>query len=353
MTARRLTLLLSALLSVAACDRGEPGSAPEPDGPVDVVVSAAATGPTVTIHPATVTSTDDVELATRASGTVVRVHVDVGSRVATGDTLVELDAADVQARVQSAEADLRRATRYFERIRNLERDGAATTQELDDARAGLRRAEAGVRETRAQLAYVVLRAPFAGTVTARMVDPGDLASPGRPVLGLVRPGALEITADLPAEVGRAVRPGDRFLVRQPGSGEARRVRVVRVSPSQDPASRRTRVELRFEEAGDVRGAGFVPGAYARLEREAPGTSTVWIPSDALVRRGQLSGVYGLVGDTLDLRWIRTGLRRGGEVEVLAGVQPGDLLVRRPNPALVDGRAVSSAHEEPWRPGGGS
>lgn len=353
MKIRRLPLVLLTGLALAACDGGEPGSAPERAGPVDVAVSSAASGPTVTIHPATVTSTDEVEIGTRTSGTVVSVRADVGSRVAAGDTLVELDAADVRARVESAEAEVRRASRYFERIRNLERDGAATAQELDDARAALSRAEAGLREARAQLHYVVLRAPSAGTVTSRMVDPGDLASPGRPVLTMVRPGALEVAADLPAELGRDVREGDRFLVRQPATGEARQARVVRVSPSQDRASRRTRVELRFEGTADARGAGFVPGAYARLERESRGTATLWIPADAVVRRGQLTGVYGLEGDTLDLRWVRLGLRRGEAVEVLAGIEAGERVVRRPDPSFTDRLPVGSAREEAWRPGGGS
>lgn len=353
MTPRRLSLALLPALALAGCGGDEAAPGPEPAGPVDVIVSSAAAGPTVTIHPATVTSTGDVELGTRTSGTVLRVRVDVGSRVAAGDTLVELHATDVRARVESAEAEVRRATRYFERIRNLERDGAATAQELDDARAALRRAEAGVQEARAQLNYVVLRAPFAGTVTARMVDPGDLAAPGRPVLSLVQPGALEVAADLPGEVGRDVREGARFLVRQPTTGEVREARVVRVSPSQDPASRRVRVELRFEEPADARGAGFVPGAYARLERESRRVTTLWIPSDAVIRRGQLTGVYGVEGDTLDLRWVRLGLRRGGAVEVLAGLEAGERVVRRPDPSFTDRLPVRSAREEAWGPEAGS
>lgn len=352
MTSHRLHFVLLPLLALVGCDRGEPGSAPEAGGPVEVTVSTAVSGPGVTIHPATVTSTDQVEIRTRSSGTVVRVRADVGSRVGTGDTLVELAAGDVRARIRSAEAELRRATRYHERIRNLERDGAATDQELDDARAALRRAEAGVSEARAQLEYVVLRAPFAGTVTGRMVDPGDLAGPGVPVLTLVRPEALEITADLPAEIGRSTREGDRFLVRQPATGEARGARVVRVSPAADPASRRVRVELRFEEAAEARGAGFVPGAYVRLERETRGESTVWIPADAVMRRGQLTGVYVLEADSLDLRWVRLGLRRGGAVEALAGVEPGDRIVRRPDAGLRDRLPVASARRDTWRPEGG-
>lgn len=348
-------LVVAAAATTVACDRGEPGAMAPPEEPVTVETSAAARAPSVQTFPASVVSTDDVELATRTSGTVRRMRVDVGSRVAEGDTLVELDATDVDARIESAEARLRQARRYFERIRNLEEDGAATEQELDDARARLERARAGLREARGQRQYVVLRAPFTGTVTGRMADPGDLAVPGHPVLSLVRPGSLEVSADLPGQVGKEVGVGDRFRVRDPETGAARDARVTRVSPARDRASRRIRVELRFVSgagAGDG-AAGLVPGAFARLEREDPASRTTWIPSDAVVRRGQLTGVYGVARDSLDLRWIRPGIRRGGAVEVLAGLEAGERVVRDPGPDFADGLPVGSAREVPWEPGTGS
>lgn len=347
-------LFVVAVAGMTACDRGEPGAVVPPREPVQVETSAAMRGPSVAIHPATVSSTDEVDVATRISGTVLRVRVDVGSRVARGDTLVEVDATDVKARVESAEAAVRQARKYFQRIRNLEADGAATEQELDDARARLERAEAALREVRAQREYVVLRAPFPGTVTTRMADPGDLAVPGRPVLGLVRPESLEITAHLPGEVGKSVRQGDRFRVRDPETGTARDARVTRVSPARDRGSRRIRIELSFVEDGNGTAGepGLVPGAFARLEREDPETRTLWIPRDAVVRRGQLTGIYAVVRDSLDLRWVRLGMHRGDAVEVLAGLESGDRVVRDPRPEFADGVPVQSGREVPWKPGTG-
>jgi len=352
-------LLLLATVTTLACDRGEPGALPPPAEPVEVTVSAAIRGSALIFHPATVVSTDEIELATRASGTVRRIRVDVGSRVAGGDTLVEIDASDVDARIESAAARLRRARRYFDRIESLHGDGAATEQELDDARAELRQAEAGLGEARARREYVALRAPFAATVTGRSADPGDLAVPGRPVLALVRPEALEVVADLPGEAGRSVSEGDRFRIRDPETGVARNVRVIRVSPARDRASRRIRVELGFTEepasgaaAGAGRGAGLVPGSYVRLEREEPRLSTVWIPADAVIGRGQLSGVYVVRRDSLDLRWVRTGVHRGGATEVLAGIEPGDRVVRRPGADFTDGSPVGTVRRSPWEPGSG-
>lgn len=354
---RRSIVVLLAAASLAACDRGEPGAAAEAGEPVAVEVSAAVGGAGVETYPATVTSTDDAEVATRASGTVRRVRVDVGSRVEAGDTLVELDAEDVEARVAQAEAAVEAARKRFERILALERDGAATEQELDDAEEGLRRAEAGLREARAHRDYVALRAPFAGTVVRRDADPGDLAVPGRPILSLVRPGSLEIAADLPATVAARVGEGDRLEVRDPDTGARVPARVERVSPARDPASRRVRVELVPLGGEGAGGPALSPGGFVRLAVDDPGAPTVWIPGDAVIRRGQLSGVFTVRDSALDLRWIRTGTERGPDVEVLAGLEPGDRVVRRPGPGMADGTPVESIGDEAWSPalpaGGGA
>jgi RND family efflux transporter MFP subunit len=337
------------LLSVAwaGCDRGEPGRVSPPEGAADVVTAPATLGPATASYPATVVSTDKAQLATRTSGTVRRVPVDVGSVVRAGDTLVVLDGGDVEARIRSAQAAASRASRYYDRIASLEKDGAATGQELDDARAGMTMAEAGLQEARAQRGYVVLRAPFAGVVAARDVDPGDLAMPGRPVLRLVRPGSLKVVADLPGEVRGDLSRGTAVTFVDPSTGRSVAGHVTRVSPALEPASRRVRVEAR-PDAG-VGESLPAPGSFVRLALTRPGRSTLWVPDDAIVRRGQLEGAFVVEGDTLRLRWLRTGETRVGAVEVLAGLEAGTPVVRRPAPTLEDGQPVGRRSAEPWTP----
>lgn len=339
--------LVGAVLAAGGCDTGEPGRIPPPEEPADVVVSRPASDGRTATFPASVRSTDRAELATRMSGTVERVPVDVGSRVARGDVLVALDDGDVEARIRSAEAAARQARRHFRRIENLEADGAATEAELDDARAGLERAEAGLQEATAQRAYAVLRAPFPGTVTARNVDPGDLTAPGRPVLRLQGTGGLEVVADLPEAWGNRVSTGDTVGVVRPETGDRLRARVARTSPAVESASRRFRLEAELLGSPPP---GLLPGTFVRLELPEPGLRTLWIPSDAVLRRGQLRGAFVVDRDTLRLRWIRTGEGRAGAVEVLAGLDATAAVVRRPAPGLVDGQPVGAVREEAFRPG---
>ena len=112
------------------------------------------------------------------------------------------------------------ARRTYDRLANLERDGAATRQELDQAEAALRTAEAMVAEASASRDYFTLRAPFDGTVTSRYADPGDLAVPGRPVLVISGSQGVKIVADLPASLAGAVADGGSIAVVSPETGRA-------------------------------------------------------------------------------------------------------------------------------------
>ena len=351
MNARTVTqpavVLAAALaLGASACDRHEPGRVEAPGGPVEVVVSEVGSAAGTVAFPAEVVSEREIEVATRASGLVRAVPVDVGSAVRPGQLLVALEADDVGAGIDAAEAAVKQASRYHERIAALEADGAATPQELDDAEARLARSRAELKRARTQLAYVRLTAPIAGVVTERRVDPGDLVVPGQPAITLVGTGGLEIRADLPSEHAGIVHPGSEVTVVIPETGARVPARVTRVVPALEAGSRRFRVEAAFEPA--EAGGRLLPGSYARLEVERAGESTRWVPEDALVRRGQLTGVYVVEDDTLRLRWVRTGQRRAEAIEILAGLPAGAELVRRPDPALEDGVAVRTVESETWR-----
>lgn len=338
--ARLAATTMVLLAASAACGGEEPGEiAPPAEAPEVTVVRPTSSGATISF-PATVRAVDRADLATRVSGTVVRVPVDIGSRAGRGDVVLVLDDADVAARIRRAEAQLERARGALARIEPLNVDGAATDQELDDARAAFAVAEAGLAEARAQQAYTVLRAPFSGVVTARNVDPGDLVSPGQHVLTLSGTGELEVDADLPGALEGRVNVGDSLTLVRPETGSRIPVAVTRVAPALEAATRRFRVEAPLP--ADAADSGLVPGAYVRLEVDAPDRSTLRVPEEAIVRRGQLIGVFVVEQDTAHLRWVRPGGRREAAVEVLAGLAPEDAVVVDPPAGLEDGAAVRVA-----------
>jgi multidrug efflux pump subunit AcrA (membrane-fusion protein) len=171
-----------------------------------------------------------------------------------------------------------------------------------------------------------------------------------PVVTLVRPGSVEIEADVPAERAGEIAVGLEVRI-ETADGRVLPARVRSMSPALDPQSRRARVKLDFLE-----GVAPTPaaGSYVRVGVPGRDTEGVWVPADALVSRGQLVGLYLIEDDHLRLRWVRVGQRSGddeGLVEILAGLRPGDLVVRRPAAGLVDGAPVGSVRRVD--PAGGS
>lgn len=336
----RIVLVAGATLAFAACG----GDSHEQDSrvlePVDVTVSQAHMGSAESTFPARVVPVQEAEVATRMAGTISRMAVQVGERVSAGDLIASLDDSDVQARIEAARAQARLAEQTFDRVESLARDGAASAQELDQARAGMESAEAMVREAEAQASYVVIRAPFAGVVTARMADAGDMASPGQPLVQLSGSG-VKVVAEIPASRAGEIREGQSValetdLGRMEGT-------VRRVVPAVNRASRRFQVEV-----APATGEGLLPGGFVRLRfQDGEAATTRWLPMDAVVRNGQLTGIFTVRDDTLHLRWVRLGREAGDRVELLAG-PPGDLtVVRNPSSDLRDGQPVSRATTQPF------
>jgi len=337
--------LMALVLGAAACGGDEPGRVETSGAVVDVVVTSPGRASAMATYAAEVTSERSVDVATRMSGTVREVHVELGTTVRAGDRLISLDAADVDARVEAARAAFALAEKNHGRIDRLAAAGAASTQELDRSSAGLEAARSTLAEAEAQEAYAVVRAPFDGVVTARRIDAGDLANPGVPLLSMVDPDTIKIVADLPGHLVGSLQPGAQVEIEIVGGGGPVAARVTRVVPALVSQGRTFRVEARPEQPLP----GAYPGAYARLAVASGGAGSSWIPEDAVVERGQLRGVFVVEGDTLRLRWVRLGARRAGAVELLAGPGFGDELriVRRPGVALVDGLPVGTVREEAW------
>lgn len=338
-----LAAWLPALVSLTSCG----GSSADADGDHTAIpfveASEATRAPAALTVPARVRSEKTAQLATRASGTIRRILVDVGDVVREGQDLVLLKDADVRAGVARAEANLELARRTRDRIAALERDGAATGQELDEATARLQVAEAGLTESRSGLQYAVLRAPFGGVVSARHADPGDLAVPGRSILEVSGAGDLVVEADLSARL--SVQQGQQVSIEQSAGLNGRWVaEITRVVPVLDQASQTFRIEARLVPTD---GPLPVPNSIVGLHIPSESDSVLVVPADAMFSRGQLTGVFLVRGTGLRLRWIRPGREWGSSREVLSGLAPGDTVVRRPDAALIDGQIVDSVTVVRW------
>ncbi|MGZ6126193.1 MAG: efflux RND transporter periplasmic adaptor subunit, partial [Myxococcales bacterium] len=297
---------------------------------VEVVHGSVASAPRWVAG--TVAAADHATISTRTPAAVEHVLVREGSKVASGAVLVRLADRDVRAQLEAARAGLLAAQANERRVRGLVESGHAPPAQLDPLVAQRAQAEGQVASLRAALAYSEVRAPFAGVVLRKMVSPGDMVAPGQPMIELAG-AALEIVAGVSELEARAVEPAADLPFM---AGEVEGVaRVSALSPGSDAVSHRGTLRATvLSSSGPLR-----PGDFARLQLpSATGEERIWVPRSALVRRGDLAGVFVATDGRAELRWLALGDDRGDPVAIRAGLSPADAVVRAPG-TLRDGDAV--------------
>ena len=344
-TPMRVLLATSLALALAACGSEPVAPALPPLPKLDTVVLQAGADARGRGWDGVVEAVQQAELTAQTGGRVTVVNVDVNDRVDKGDVLLRLTAVEQQAGANTAAAQLRAAdAAATEAAANYRRYAAlgdaqyVSRAQIDQARAARDSAAAARDAARAQLAqagqqteYTVIRAPFAGIVSARQVEPGESVAPGQPLMAVYAPGALRIEVQVPQSDAVAIRAASRAQV---VLGDGRRIDTagVTVFPAADPSTHSVGVRVTLP---DVEQAPQ-PGATAKVVfpiSTGGGDRVVRIPAGALAQRGEISGVYVLADNSLTLRQVRLGQRSGGQVEVIAGLKAGDKVATDPVAAL--------------------
>lgn len=348
-----LTVLALMLLAgaLAACGGGESTAAERAPAtaaaPVDVEIATASleTIPLRTRVTGSLEPLRSVSPGTKILGRIDRVAVTEGDRVDRGALLARLESRDLEAAVAQAEAAVRMAEAQLENARvqhqrmvDLHGRKSVTDKNLEDATAGFRVAEAGLDQAGANLAaakvmlgYAEIRSPVAGWVVEKRVEAGDMATPGMPLFTVEDLSKVKVVVQVPeAEVGGLAEGAS---ARVEVLGRDYDATIDRIVPAGDPASRTFAVKLLLDNPqGALKSGMFARASFAHGEQQ-----TLRVPETALVQRGQLEGLFLATDDgLLRLRWVKTGRRDGGRVEILSGLEPGERFVVAPSPGLADG-----------------
>lgn len=327
----------TALLALSAAACGAPDSEADTAAP-----PASIAGPTVAALDTTIEASLEAvgtaapfaqaTLSTKLMGTVLQVMVREGERVSAGAPLVRLDARELEAKqgqvsasIAEAEAVQRDAATNVARFRALYADSAATKAQLEAVETGLARAEAAVRqaragsdEVRAIAGYATVRAPFAGTITQRFVDPGAFAAPGAPLLSIQDSRKLRLSASITPEAARSLRAGARIAATVEGSPV--RAIIEGVVPSM--GSLYTVNAIVENAKGDLLPTGAATLSLTQGRRRA-----VLVPLSAIRREGDLTGVLIKSASGFAVRWVRLGATLGTNIEVTSGLAGGEQLLR--------------------------
>jgi RND family efflux transporter MFP subunit len=293
----------------------------------------------------TVEAVKQSTVAAQISGRVVAVNFDVGDRVKKGQVILRIDPIEVnqayaasQAQIAQAEATLRNAQAQFERTQSLVAQKFMSAAALDKAQADykaakaqLAAAEAGGGQAAATKAYATVIAPYSGVVSARHVELGEMAVPGKPLMTGFNPDELRVTASLPQQQLDAVRRLTSASVEFPALNKRIQASKVTILPAADSQTHTTQVRLELPPGME----GLYPGMFARAYFAVGRVKKLLIPAAAVARRSEVAGAY-VVSENGEIRYrqLRLGeAAAGDEVEVLAGVLPGEKVALDPVAAL--------------------
>ena len=270
----------------------------------------------------------------KVSGRIERMLVAPGQTVKAGELLVQLNAAEIQARYAQARAVREQAEREFKRKESLYKDKTISQSEFDIAESQLRVAEASVQEAETLLGYIKVVAPFDGIVTAKRADVGDLAAPGKPLLEMEDPTTLRLEADVPEALMGRISLGDKLAVRLPAISAALEGAISEIAPVADANSRTFPVKLDLPAT-----AGLRSGQFGRLAVPVAEVNAIRVPASAVTVRGQMEIAFVVVNGKAQMRLVKSGKHLEAETEVVSGLNPGEQIVTEGVAQLLDGQPV--------------
>ena len=277
-------------------------------------------------------------ISAQTSGVIRSVHGDVNDRVNSGDLLIEIDDTQQRAAVSQAEAALAQAKALnddaqtlLKRNSRLQKQGTLSEGEYDrtvaqakSTAANVEAAQAALTQAREQLSYTRVTAPYAGVITQRFTEVGELVNPGQPLMSGYASNALRAVSDLPQRIAAQYRDSSQLTI-VTADGDITPASAT-LYPFADPERHSVRLRASVPEQ---QSSGLIPGQWVKIRMQTGERQGIAVPATAVLRRGELTGVYVRTGEKFALRQIRLGnafaLNGQEMIEVLAGLSEGDVI----------------------------
>lgn len=300
-----------------------------------------------------VEAVNQATLSAQTGSRVAGIPADVNDRVAAGTVLLRLRSTEqvagfsqAAAALKEAEARESEAQARYARINDMYARKVVAKATFDEATAAraaavarLSAARAGVDAAREGVSYTELRAPFAGVVTGKFVQVGEVVGPGTPLMSVAALDALRVVTEVPQSIAGQVRRIGKASVYVGGT----RIEstAVTVFPSADPQSSTFRARIDVP----ANAAGLAPGMLVKVGFLTGDAQRLTVPRIAVVERSEMRAVYVVAADgRVSLRQVRLGHAYGDRFEVLAGLVRGDMVALDPVAAGMKARQPATPHD---------
>ena len=330
-------LVVTVWLTGCKKDNG-PANSPQKPAPVVRVVQA----PKGTISKkleltGSVIATCTAKIGSPAEGPVMNCEIREGDAVQKGQILLKIGrrkAAD--ALVEATKESLSREKEELRRVEQLVKGGAIPAEELDIARLRVSRANAELSKALESAGDYEITAPWDGLVRKVYVTDGYFVAPRETLIEIYDPCSLVISAALPEKYAARIQTGTKVDVKLDAwPGDTFTGHIERIYPYLDQRLRTRTVEIALEKPVDL-----APGMFARLEVMLETASdTVIVPAEAIVSTLKGNAVFIVKNEKAVRHSVETGIESDNRIEIISGIQPGDMVIVAGNDKLKDGDAV--------------
>lgn len=277
---------------------------------------------------ATIEAVQQATISAQTTGRILEINVDVDDYVEKGKVIIRLRDKEQRAAFDAAKARFEEAQSEFKRVQEIYAKKLVAKAALDRAEAQLKATRAAMQQAQESLDHTVIRAPYSGIVVKRLVEVGETARPGEPLMTGLSLEKLRAVVNLPQSLIYTVRQHQQAWV---WVGPERETRVkaesLTISPFADPDSHTFLVRVNLP-IGDHH---IYPGMYTKVAFVSGEEARLAIPAQAVAHRSEVTAVY--VKDAkgaLSLRQVRLGeVLPDNQIEVLAGLSAGETVVLDP------------------------
>ncbi|MDT8417654.1 MAG: efflux RND transporter periplasmic adaptor subunit, partial [Lutibacter sp.] len=344
---------ITALILTASCGKDKAAQKDTATAIAVKVSTPSAAGSTFLSASGKVEAVQNANLSTRMMGYVTETYVNVGDKVSKGQLLLKINSTDISAQsaqvtasITEAKAAFKNAEKDYNRFKTLYEQNSVSQKEMDDITANYEMAKARLEgatqmknQVNAQLSYSNITAPFSGVVTGKFINKGDMANPGMPLIGLETPGKFQVIAMVPETEITKIKDGTTVNVVVKSTNELLKGTVTEVSTSAKNTGGQYLVTVVLDKTDAKLLSGMFTSVQFPVEKSTE-TTRILVPESALVKQGQLTGIYAIGNENVAiLRWLRTGKTFGDNVEVLSGLAADEQFIVSAEGKLFNGAKV--------------
>ena len=351
------TIFIFTVAGFASCSGGNKPKEDIQEKPVNVTLATASAGwQQAILASGEVEALQTANISTRVMGRITNIYVKAGDKVNKGQLLATISDEDIRARRAQTDAMIDEATaawttaqKDYDRFDNLYKRQSATAKELDNVTLQFNTAKARVDAARqmrgeidANLSYARLTAPFAGVITRKLADAGNISSPGMPLLTIEDDRMLQVSASVAESDISHVHLGDVAHLEIKSTGKSFDGKIIQINPSSQFTGGQYIVKISIPKTA---GKGIYAGMFANVsipvsDHPNEKNDVVLVSVSAVINRDELTGIYSVSAkNTALLRWVRLGKTYGDKVEVISGLSKDEKFISSSESKLYNGVPV--------------